>query len=300
MVIGDAYALSGRRDFLRVTVLETDPEVCGRGWVRVRFEEGILAGQENRVSSRRIFAPWKEREDPKPRRVPKPRPIVVRGPWPPEAGKPIFWHRTGEIRWMVEEVDRRNRMATITGELVGQRQRHTLSWVELQPFEARIASDSAADPDHEPVGPQPPHFQSVDREPAPPVRERERLADVEVAGEVTGPLEGFIARLVFSPEALERYRRRFVKGASPAEAHRRLYHELNRRGELLRRPSRASGASKEYLRIRVKGRFDIALRHRPEEGAAIYIDEQDVRIISTRRKQRRSPESDGTSGKRAA
>lgn len=190
---------------------------------------------------------------------------------------------------MVEDVDRRNRVATITGELVGQRQRHTLSWVELQPFEARIASDSAADPDHERVGPEPPHLQPVDRKPAPPVRERERLADVEAAAEVAGPLEGFIARLVFSPEALERYRRRFVKSASPAEAHRRLYQELNRRGKLFRRPSRAPGASKEYLRIRVKGRFDVVLRKRPEEDAAIYINEQDVRIISTRRKQRRPP-----------
>jgi hypothetical protein len=52
MVIGDEHALSGRRAYLRLTVLETDPEVCGRGWARVRFEEGILAGQEKRVPSR--------------------------------------------------------------------------------------------------------------------------------------------------------------------------------------------------------------------------------------------------------
>jgi hypothetical protein len=60
MVIGDEYALSGRRGYLRVTVLDTDPEVCGCGWVRVRFEEGMLAGQERPVSSRRVLAPWKK------------------------------------------------------------------------------------------------------------------------------------------------------------------------------------------------------------------------------------------------
>jgi hypothetical protein len=299
MVLGDEYALSGRRDYLRVTVLETDPKVCGRGWVRVRFEEGILAGQEKRVSSRRVSAPWEQREDPQPRRVPKPRPVVVRGPWPPEPGKPIFWFKTGEIRWMVEEVDRCNRMATITGELVGQRQRHTLPWVELQPVEARIASDSAPETDHERVGPELPHFKPVEGEPEPRVRERERRADVEAAIEVAGPLERFVARLVFSPDALERYRRRFVKSASPAEAHRRLYQELYRRGKLFRRPFRAPAASKEYLRIRVKGRFDVVLRKRPEEDAAIYINEHDVRI-STRRKQRRTPESADSSGTRAA
>jgi hypothetical protein len=54
------------------------------------------------------------------------------------------------------------------------------------------------------------------------------------------------------------------------------------------------------VRIRVKGRFDVVLRKRPEEDAAIYINERDVRIISTRRKQRRTPESAESSGKRAA
>jgi hypothetical protein len=300
MVIGDEYALTRRRDYLRATVLETDPEVCGRGWVRVRLEGGISAGEETRVSSRRIFARWEEREDPPPRRVPNPRPVVVRGPWPPEPGKPIFWHKTGEIRWMVEKVDRRNRMATITGELVGQRQRHTLSWVELRQFEARIASDSGAESDHKRVGPELARLEAVDREPEPPVRKRERLAEVEAAIEVAGPLECFVARLVFSPEALERYRRRFVKSASLAEAHRRLYEELYRRGKLFRRSFRAPGASKEYLRIRVKGRFDVVLRERPDEDAAIYISEQDVRIVSTRRKQRRTTEPAESSGKRAA
>jgi len=43
------------------------------------------------------------------------------------------------------------------------------------------------------------------------------------------------------------------------------------------------------LRIRVNGRFDVVLRQPPEEDAAIYINEQDVRIISTRRKHRRTP-----------
>ena len=167
----------------------------------------------------------------------------------------------------------------------------------------RIDSDSAAEPDHERVGSELPRLQPVDPEPEPPeppVCERERLAEVESEIEFAGPLEAFVARLVFSPEALERYRRRFVKSASLAEAHRRLYQELYRRGKLFRRPSRAPGATQEYLRIRVEGRFDVVLRKSPEEGAMIYINEQDVRIISTWRKQRRTPESAESSGKRAA
>jgi hypothetical protein len=203
MVIGDEYALSRRRDLLRVAVLETDPDVCGRGWVRVRFEEGILAGQEKRVSSRRIFARWEERDDPQPRRTRRPRPIVVRGAWPPEPGEPIFWHKTGEIRWMVKEVDRRNCMATITGELVGQTQRHTLSWAELRPWEARIALDSAR-ADDERLKQERPDLQSVACEPEPPVQESDSLAEVTGAIEIAGPLEAFVARLIFSPGALER------------------------------------------------------------------------------------------------
>jgi hypothetical protein len=132
------------------------------------------------------------------------------------------------------------------------------------------------------------------------MQEIERLAKAKGAIEVAGPLEGFVARLIFSPEALERYRRRFVKSASPAEAHRRLYQELYRRGKLFRRPFRAPGSTKEYLRIRVKGRFDVVLRQRPEEDPAIYINEQDVRIISTRRNTAGPPKSAERSGNRAA
>jgi hypothetical protein len=103
MVIGDEYALSGRRAYLRVTVLETDPEVCGRGWVRVRFEEGILAGQEKRVPSESL--PLARSVTVRRRTVCQAAPD--RGPGAVAAGawEADLLHKTGEIRWMVEEVE---------------------------------------------------------------------------------------------------------------------------------------------------------------------------------------------------
>jgi hypothetical protein len=42
------------------------------------------------------------------------------------------------------------------------------------------------------------------------------------------------------------------------------------------------------------------LRTRPQGDAAIFVNEQDVRIINTRRKHRRNPESPKRAEKRAA
>lgn len=289
MVIGEEYALSGRRNLVRVIMVETESEICGRGWVRVRFEEGISAGEEKRVSSKRIVAPWEEREAPRKRRTPKPRREMIRGPWPPEPGKPIFWHKTGEIRWMVEEVDQRNRRATITSSLVGRTQTHTVSWVELQPFAAESEAAAASELD---TGGVLPHLELValESEPGdpPPARERQRLIDVEI-GE---GFEGIVRRLVFSPEALERYRRRFHKSASARVASRHLERELRQRA----RPFRLHPG--EYLRARVENRFEVILRERPPKEEAIYVSERDLRIPPARR--RRPAQATEKRGKRAA
>jgi hypothetical protein len=296
MIMSEEYALSSRRRArpLRVTALETDPEVCGRGWVEIRFEDGMPKGRIEKVSSQRVLAPWDERDEPRPKKQSKPRPMVVRGPWPPEAGEPIHWYRTPGIRWTVESVDRGARTATISGELFGQRKQHTIAWVHLQPYEEQLEVDEIEDVTPPPVPEPQPAPASAESSPTPPVRERERLADTQ--DEPRSPVDSFVDRLIFSPEALERYRRRFAKSLSSQRASQKLERELRRRGEIRQRNWRAPGAADEYLRIRVEGRFEVVLREPTERNEAIVISETDLRIFNSKRRRGQQPGS----SKRAA
>jgi hypothetical protein len=79
--------------------------------------------------------------------------------------------------------------------------------------------------------------------------------------------EDLVERLTFAPNLLNFYRRRFASDVSLEEAERRLRAEL-KGAKLVRK--RHTG---EYLRFRVKRRFDVVLDRRPgpEDFKSCYV-----------------------------
>ncbi len=79
--------------------------------------------------------------------------------------------------------------------------------------------------------------------------------------------EDIVQRLIFDPKLLNFYRQKFAKRSSVAQAEAQLREEL-RTAKLIRKHHTG-----EYLRLRVSGRFDIVLDHRPIQGevASCYV-----------------------------
>jgi hypothetical protein len=123
---GQDYFLDGGRDRV-VTVLDTPPEVRSRARVRVRFVNGIKAGEIAEVPSRRILAPVGGLAPSAPRSR---RPRVIRIERAPAAGDEVHWEQTGEIIWKVESVDADT--ASVTGELFGKPVTKTVPLSELE------------------------------------------------------------------------------------------------------------------------------------------------------------------------
>jgi hypothetical protein len=275
MTVGETYALSGHRR-IKVTYLDTPPEVRAQRRVRVRFETGVTAGRVNDVPTVRIAGPWDRQAVPPSRKPPAQRPsrgprTVARRARP---GDVVVLAQTGELAWTVVAIDEDAGEATIVTEIFGQPDTRTAALDSLQvrvpepplpapslPAPKAHASDASGETAEEAV---------ARIRPVTPRRELDELMD----------------DVLFTLACLEQYARR-LGSCTPGVANERLRDEVRRAGFILR----DENAAGEYARIRVLGRFDIVLPHHPSPETPVHVD----RLRLAARKGRR-----GSGGHRRA
>lgn len=273
MTVGETYALSGHRR-IKVTYLDTPPEVRAQRRVRVRFETGVTAGRVNDVPTVSIAGPWDRQTVPAPSRKP-PAQRPSRGPRTrARAGDIVVLAQTGELAWTVVAIDEDAGEATIATEIFGQPDTRTAALDSLQvrvpepplpapslPAPKAHASDASGETAEEAV---------ARIRPVPPRRELDELMD----------------DVLFTLACLEQYARRLCS-CTPGVASERLRDEVRRAGFILR----DENAAGECARIRVLGRFDIVLPHHPSPETPVHVD----RLRLAARKGRR-----GSGGHRRA
>lgn len=272
LIPGNSYARRTRRGLIKVTVVETSPEICGRGKVRVRVEEGVSKGKEIPVLCRDIVAPWGK--DPAPRKTPPGRKTVWLG-WPPSAGDSVRIRGQGRLEWVVTCVD--DGSYELETDVFTRLQRRVEPLENLEPAvtereqEAQVA-DTVIDGLLPPVPAA--EGANADDEPA--------FTLVESSGD--GALASVVDSLLFSPSCLEQYGRLFARKVKSEDLSESLRRTLISQGHLFRRRPGAPGARDEYVRIRVPQRFDVILRRSPSAGEGITVD----RLIDKRRRRRRA------------
>jgi hypothetical protein len=257
------YAALYRGRGREVTVLDTPPEVRREARVRVRYENGLLAGEVKDIPSRRVVAArghparTAERRSGTPGRT---RRSVERGP---EVGDSVAWRKTREVLWTVQHVDRELDQATISGVIVGQARREI---VPLDQLEVRPEDSGPFD--------VPPTFLAVapdERDSAVPrslgsgVQPNESLRPEKPRRE----LDELMDDLHFSEGCLREYGRRLARGVPRRALIDHLREEVRRNGWLMEGGLPVSG---EYARVRVERRFDIVLKVRPTPDHPVTVE----------------------------
>jgi hypothetical protein len=282
MRIGDEYGMQRgpSRRCRQVTLLAREAPSGRSHWVLVRMETGVGAGTEKEVPSQSIYhLPGKEpaAQRPNPRLAPKRETEPPPG-WLPACGEAVSWARTLGSRFTVKAVDGARGIATIEGVLLGVAEQFDALISELCPFQQSRLVVHDADIEDRLGGRLP---EKLGRPGVPLKSKPPRIENVEKD-------EGVVDRLVFSPDCLNSYRRRFARETSPARAEQRLRAEL-------------SGAKKyrrnrqEYLRLRVRGKFEVVLKRRPVQGdlGSSYV--QGLNFLGPKKRRQRR-----LSGRRAA
>lgn len=276
MKIGHAYQLVGR-GYRKVTVLETPPEVRSKARVRIRFENGVKAGNVTDLPSRRIARPW--RDEPAQERDEQPGigseapPLSIERPARSGDTVKLLDDDSG-LLWTVEAI--RGQMASLRTEIFGRPSARQVAVASLQVH-------------HEPARPQVIRLLDNDDSDTGDRLDEERWAALNLRPErPQRDLDRILNQLVFSQACLGIYRRRLaphLKGSAVAEG---LREEIRRKGFLMQ-GEEVPGP--EYARLRVWGRFDIVLKALPIKDEAIMIDRLQFpvrRKKSTKRKGQRA------------
>jgi hypothetical protein len=252
-----------------VTLLGLEAPSGATHRVLVRIEEGIGKGREIEAPCQSIFAlPDQERHlEPVLSHDAEERLVTAPLGWRPVKGKSVGWSRIGGGCFRVLSVDPSRKTAQIKGEVLGVIEEYEAPIAELAPHRQPRLSLVEEDLNR--------RLRQRLPEIPPPVKQEE-LPSPKLTAVPAG--DDWIDDLVFSPKCLRFYRQRFAKDASLEEAERRLRDELRsaRKVRLRRRTD-------EYLRLRVKGRFDAILKESPTSGSddAVYID--GLRLFQRRR-----------------
>ena len=249
---GEDYYLDGGRERV-VTVLDTPPEVRSRAKVRVRFRNGVKAGEEAEIPSRRIVASVKGRKPTAPRRQ---RARVVRFDGPAQPGDEVLWSQTGDIVWIVESVT--GDEAVMTGELFGKPVSKTvpMSELEVRPLVIPPEPDAPIVVRDRRTEDQPEIDSATLREQITPEHPRR---DLDV----------LLDDILFSMACLDGYRRRLARGMHGRALLPHLREEIRTRGYVIWDVTPGSG---EYARLRVERRFDVILLRKPSSEDPIKIE----------------------------
>lgn len=268
--IGEQYEMwRGNRTRL-VTLIDKD-RPSRKGWVTVRAEEGVKAGEEVAASSRSLFhLPGKEPPPPRkrPRAVPR---LAMQAPpgWEPKPGDVVAWTRTLGSRCTVLSVDADRGVARIRGKVMGAVKDFDALVGELTPYRFQPTTVTEGELERRLAGRLPEKQQAQGSEGSP------KLPD---SVEETDDL---VDRLVFDPKLLRFYRLKFARRASSGEAEERLRAEL-RKAERIRK------WHGEYLRLRVPRRFEVVLRKRPIPGDLDSNYVTGIRLLVPSKSQKKS------------
>lgn len=259
----------------RVTLLSREAPSGRSHWVLVRMEDGLSAGSEREVPSQSIYYLSGDEPSPKPHRRIEPK-YLSEAPagWTPKQGELVSWSRTLGSQFTVVEVDTAKGVATIEGVLLGVNEQFNALASELTPRRQPVRGSREGESVARLGDPLP---SSIDDEDALAQVSPSRIGSVEKD-------EGVVDRLVFSPGCLVSYRRRFARDTPPVEAEKMLRAELRQAKMYRRRPQ-------EYLRLRVRGRFEIVLKKRPVQGdlASSYVEGLNFLGQKKRRRPRKEP-----------
>lgn len=255
MRVGEAYALTGDRP-VKVTVLETPPELRRQARVCVRFESGVMAGETGDLLSRRIASPWDGHLEPRTPRTPRRTHLVV-VERDPGVGDSVTWTETAGLVWSLVALDPKTGLAKIDGAIFGQPANHDVPLSQL-----RVHVEASEPRGHIEIAP---------------------IAEPSVASDAPRPqatnhlrpetpkrlLEEVLDDVLFSQLCLESYKKRYARKRGLAAAGHQLREEIRRRGFIM---DGGLPGSDEYARLRVLRRFDVVLMSRPTPDQPITVD----------------------------
>jgi len=274
--VGNPYALAGHRK-RKVTVLETPPELRRRARVRVRFENGVKAGEEGEVPTRRISAPWDGSSPSRSSRSAKSALALVDRP--PVIGDEVAWN--GDRRtwiWTVEEIDESKEEATISTVML---ERRTTQTVPVDQLAVRVdvpRSSPALDHLFEPPSSDEPEKGSAES-----IHEMRAWAAEHLRPErPRRQVEVLLDDIFFSSKCLSSYRKRYALRLSGTALSDHLTSLIRGSGSLLFSKANAP----EYARIRVPGHFDVVLRSAPTADNPVIVEH--LSYFSRRRSKGRS------------
>jgi hypothetical protein len=260
MEVGETYVLSGRTN-RKVTVLETPAEVRSAARVRVRFENGVKAGEIAEIPSRRIARPWRE-EAPsgRARRQPiQPPPAVAERPAQLGDTVTLSGDESG-LRWTVAAIE--GGRARLQSEIFSRPVTREVGMGRLQVYEepgrgqlVYLIGERKAGTSVKDAALDEKQWVAEHLSPERPKRELDRILD----------------QLVFSQGCLRIYQRRLaphLKGKEGVVADR-LRQEIRHKGYLVRGEELRGS---EYARLRVRKRFDIVLNSPPPPDEAVIVD----------------------------
>lgn len=264
---GHTYLLSGDRGRV-VEILDTPPELRQRAHVRVRFTNGVKAGEVADVPSRRIIAALTGPATTLRPRQPVARPLRIHRD--PRVGDEVLWAATGDLVWTVQQIDADRSQATLNTVIM---QRATTQTVALAELEVRPLEPSR--PLDEDLVATRIHVERIARDdaPAPPEEHGSRAPD-----KPQRELEALLDGVLFSRRCLDQYRSWFGRDLAGSEVGERIRDEIRRRGYVYHE----NGAD-EYARLRVEWRFEVVLPRDPRHDDAILIDE--LRLLARRRRR---------------
>lgn len=276
MCVGGQYEMQRgpTRRPVPVTLMDKRVPSERNNYVLVRIDGGLNKGSKREVPSASIHPlPGTEPARPKKARQQRHRSPIQDVPegWTPSSGEVVTWTQTLDLRLRVSRVDAKRGIATVAGKVFGMRETYEAPISELRPLAPTL--EVVPDEDvEECLGDRLP--EKVGQEGI-----SERPPQIDSAKEEE---EDLLERLIFAPNLLNFYRRRFASDVSLKEAERRLRVEL-KEAKLVRK--RHTG---EYLRFRVKGRFDVVLDHRPgpEDFKSCYVTK--LRLPRKKRRTRKA------------
>jgi hypothetical protein len=239
----------------RVTLLAKDTPSGRSRYVLVRIKDGISAGKEKEVPSQSIHQLPGTKSTTgrmtRKRTTTMPRTEAPPG-WVPVPGEVVTWTQTLSLPLTVLEVDTERGVALVKGEeIFGMEEQYEALVSELCPYSQKpqlVVFDSDIE---ERLGDRLPQKLGAKSEPLKPKSSQAEIIERD---------EDIVERLVFSPQCIAFYRRCFAKGTTEKRAEERLRNELHMAEKIRKAHTR------EYLRFRIPGRFDVVLNKRPVQG----------------------------------
>lgn len=258
-VPGETYALRSRPQ-IKVEMLETPAEVRLARRMRVRFLNGVKAGEVSDLPSVAIV-PLPGAASPVRKSHLKPSspvPTIARGPLRVGSTVILVSDKSG-FRWTVTRLVPEDSVE-ITTTIFERRTRMTVSRDSVQ-----LVGPSRRPPIRKAASLK--LVESGDSDRA--FDQSEWIAKNLRPIQPRRTLDIVIDSLVFSQRCLQSYRDRFHEGGSPSESADRLRQELRRSGVI----ERDKGRRGNYGRIRVPHRFDLVLPADFEPGVASTLDD---------------------------